>query len=98
MNTITVYGGATVTLPDAEPNSGCDGCGMIDPCGVHYADCRLLEPGDIQVPVEYRGPDGNPTAAWDGDKLDAAIWYAGPCRVCEGEIYRCVACAAGAAR
>jgi hypothetical protein len=27
----------------------CDGCGMCDPCGEHYEDCTLLEPGDILI-------------------------------------------------
>lgn len=28
---------------------GCQGCGMIDPCGHHYEDCTLLEQGDILI-------------------------------------------------
>ncbi|MDP2662054.1 MAG: hypothetical protein Q8R28_15120 [Dehalococcoidia bacterium] len=27
----------------------CSGCKMPDPCGYHYDDCPLLEPGDILV-------------------------------------------------
>ena len=27
----------------------CRGCGRHDPCGVHYDDCTLLEPGDLVV-------------------------------------------------
>ena len=26
--------------------AACQGCGREDPCGVHYADCTLLETGD----------------------------------------------------
>jgi hypothetical protein len=44
--------------------AACTGCGKPDPCGVHYEDCVLLEPGDWIVPcgqetappIEYVAP------------------------------------------
>lgn len=34
--------------------SACQGCGREDPAGIHYADCPLLEPGDL---ILDRGQD-----------------------------------------
>jgi hypothetical protein len=34
--------------------NACSGCGMVDPCGYHFTDCKLLEIGDFVVPVSYR--------------------------------------------
>ena len=38
------------TLPYAHlADDACQGCGTVDPCGEHFADCTLLEPGDILI-------------------------------------------------
>ena len=69
-----------VLLPDSDGDC-CEGCGMVDPAGTHYEDCRLLEPGDLLVPVSLRGPDGVPVRQIS-ETLPA---YQGPCRVCQEE-------------
>jgi hypothetical protein len=41
---------AYINAGRGEPiENGCKGCGKVDPCGHHYADCTLLEPGDILI-------------------------------------------------
>jgi len=35
-------------------NLACEGCGMVDPMGYHYADCPHLESGDFVVATRYR--------------------------------------------
>jgi hypothetical protein len=58
-------------LPYAHLADACQGCGRVDPCGEHYADCALLEPGDLMVSRAserslgvYEGPCRN--CAWLG--------------------------------
>lgn len=33
-------------------DTACQGCGRVEPMGVHYSDCTLLEPGDTTVERE----------------------------------------------
>lgn len=51
-------------FPPSLDDMSCKGCGRVDPCGEHYTDCTLLEPGDtlIERGTEkavgfYDGPD-----------------------------------------
>lgn len=44
------------SLPYAGKPDSCQGCGRVEPMGVHYSDCTLLEPGDITVEREADGP------------------------------------------
>ena len=55
-------------LPYAHLTDACHGCGRVDPCGEHYADCVLLEPGDFMI-------DRNTERSLDV--------YDEPCRACE---------------
>jgi hypothetical protein len=61
-------------LPYAHLTDACHGCGREDPCGEHYADCALLEPGDFMVSRAserflgvYEGP------------CKACAWFGEPC-------------------
>jgi len=52
---------------------GCQGCGRVDPCGEHYEDCTLLEPGDnlvtaIREAIVMLGSGGG-GHAWDYNSL-----------------------------
>lgn len=66
------------------PGDGCYGCGRVDPCGYHYEDCTLLEPGDGLVErgtervIGYVGEE-DPGPGWPGEKpegMDWGEWYA----------------------
>lgn len=55
---------APVAFGALSADDACQGCGRVDPCGAHYSDCTLLEPGDklIERSTEreigtYDGPD-----------------------------------------
>lgn len=44
----------------------CGGCGMEDPCGVHYDDCTLLEEGDWVVARGFTGYREDAARLWEG--------------------------------
>jgi hypothetical protein len=48
----------------------CEGCGMHDPCGYHFDDCKYLEPGDVLV----SRATGAEIGAYDGPDLLAASY------------------------
>jgi hypothetical protein len=60
---VTAYTGPYAHVTDA-----CQGCGNVDPCGEHFADCTLLEPGDVL----FDRVSGRFVGIYDG-----------PCRACE---------------
>ncbi len=33
----------------------CNGCGRVEPCGIHYDDCPLLDDDDLIVPRQWAG-------------------------------------------
>lgn len=43
----------------------CLGCGMEDPCGIHYDDCCYLENGDWVVFRGYKGYREDTATVWD---------------------------------
>ena len=49
-----------------EEEDACDGCGRVDPCGIHYTDCTLLELGDYVVERGFIGPAEDTARIYEG--------------------------------
>ena len=48
----------------------CLGCGMHDPCGVHYEDCTELESGDWVVPRNFIGYREDASKIWEPNQKE----------------------------